>query len=161
MRTYFLSGYDSDYITGYLKINGGFSADQIKKWSPIVYDSYRLAISEKFDEADPIRDKAGFDKTINFIVSKSGVDRKFIEMFFRAMYAAIQGGMEKPEILYIGTKKEIAKFKTSEFIEKTGLKTIADSATKGIKTAAIVAGLGASAFILFQIVNLKKLSKKV
>jgi hypothetical protein len=162
MRTvYSLSGYDSDYITGYLKINGGYSADQIKRWSPIVYDSYRLAVSENFAEADPVRNKADFDKTINFILSKSGVERNFIEMFFRAIYAGIQSGIEKPDLLYIATKKEISALKTEEFIEKTGIKTIAKTATSGFKTVAVVAGLGAAGFILFQIVNLKKLSKKV
>jgi hypothetical protein len=162
MRTvYNLSGYDSDYITGYLKINGRYSADQIKKWSPIVYDTYRLAVSENFFEADPVRNKTEYDKTINFISSKSGVERNFIEMFFRAIYAAIKAGNEKPELLYIATKKEVSALKTAEFIEKTGLKTIAKTATSGIKTLAIVGGLGAAGFILFQIVNLKKLSKKV
>ena len=162
MRTiYNLSGYDSDFITGYLKINGKYSADQIKKWSPIVYDSYRLAVSENFGEADPVRNKSEFDKTVNYIVSKSGVDRRFIEMFFRAIYAAIKAGNEKPELLYIATKKEVSKLKTAEFIEKTGLKAIAKTATGGFKTVAIVAGLGAAGFILFQIVNLKKMGKKV
>jgi len=162
MRTiYTMSGYDSNYITGYLKINGKFSADQIKKWSPIVYDTYRLAVSENFAEADPVRNKSEYDKTINFISSKSGVERKFVEMFFRAIYAAVKDGDQKPELLYIATKKEVSKLKAAEFIETTGLKSFADTAMGSFKTLAIVGGLGAAGFILFQIVNLKKLSKKV
>jgi len=161
MNAIFLSGYDSAYITGYLKVNGKYTHDQIKKWSPIVYDSYRLAISQNFAEADPVKNKTEYDKTINFIVSKSGIERRFCEMFFRALYNAIKEGSEKPEILYISTKKEISKMKKSEFIENTGLKDFAKVATGGFKTVAIVAGLGAAGFILFQIANLKKLSKKI
>jgi hypothetical protein len=162
MRTiYNLSGYDSDYITGYLKINGKFSADQIKKWSPIVYDTYRLAVFKKFSEADPVRNKTEFDKTVNFIVSKSGVERRFVEMFFRAIYAAIKEGNEKPELLYIVTKKEVSKLNTAEFIQKIRLKELADYAKGWFRNVAIVSGLAGAGFILFQIVNLKKMNRRV
>ena len=138
-------------------INGGYSPDQITKQGKAVYDFYSIAQKNGFPVADPIGPKNDFSKTVSHIVINTGVPEKFVQLFFRALYASIQSGENKPTDLHIETGKIISDEKKKNFLDASGLNIV----TKAAKTYLIVAGLGAVAFISYNLSTLKKAGSHV
>jgi hypothetical protein len=136
-----------DYIYRYMEANGRYPKTTVSQKGKIVYDFYVVAQKAGYPVANPIGAKADYDKIVNYISSNTGVERAFVEMFFRALYGSIQAGENSPGDLFVSTAKSIQAAKVEEIKEKFGINIFG----KYVKIVLAVAGLGAAAVILVSI----------
>ena len=140
-------GITNSYIEKYMEVNGSYPKGKVKTLGKTVYNVYNLLVTkENFSTADIVKFPVESRKTISEIGKRTGIDEKFVKLFFSALYNSIKNGTNKPEELYISTSNEVKQLKIDDLKNKLGLNFLSDATRK----IASVASLGAITFIIYK-----------
>ena len=148
-------GITNSYIEKYMEVNGSYPKGKVKALGKTVYNVYNLLVTkENFSTADIVKFPVESRKTISEIGKRTGIDEKFVKLFFSALYNSIKNGTNKPEELYIKTSNTINKMKSDNLKEKLGLNILSDTTEKIFS----VLSIGTIGFIVYNLTKKRGLN---